>query len=1092
MFPFIRRARGFPGPLLALTLILCVGCFVSCLTGAEAVRRPFALAAGGAEATLEAFSVQADAPVVFPLREVRGVTTNPVHGDFAPREALQRLVAGTGLEVKQNEDTGTFVVRRERPALPPQGPPQHNDSPPMKRYPFFSLLAGWFAVVPIDGDAQTAKAAKVPTSAEVVELSPFVVVTEKDTSWFASNTLAGSRMNSPLTDVAASLDVFTADFIQDLGATDLNELNRYAINHTDSTTLGAGNLDPQVISNSGMSVRGLATTTGRNYFPWPNPTDLYNIDRVEQARGPNGILFGVGSAGGITTSTTKRAAVNRSSGSIQFEGGSYEYQRSSLDYNHVLRKDRLALRLNLMKQLSHSAVSHEETDRDGVALAGTWRPFAHTTITAGFESFNYYNSQSSRTVPGDRSSYWEAQGSKQTPKIGGGNTNPYTAADQNSFGITSTGTNQLWTFISNGGVPLINTRNMATAQAFNASHPDPVSGTTGDVVATRFRGIERVNTFGPSSFRSMDIKDYSLNIEQRVSKGLYAEAAYDQYYSDWNGYRTNPPVLQADPNAFLPNGATNPYAGQHYLQNNWLRDLGFRNGERWRISASYEANFGARFGRHRLAASYEGAEEELQAGRYFENYTVNGRLFNADPNNGNNRVAYRTYVDPHDPSTVAFGPRTFVPYSWTDAAGNSYQTYWARNTVNGTDSTTRSRARMVADQVYFLRDKLVITGGYREEDLRFLNRAAYVRSADGLEYVRPAASVFSSVNSILRTKTLGGVMHFNPSFSAFANISNNNGPASQLAVELYPDGRPAPSPQGRGRDLGFMVNLVKNRLAFRVTHYETSATKERFTGGVLNNVTLVNQNVMDRLLDPAGNGDPAFGGVSGSDSDRYVSVADYNSRLFRSTGSLRDSRSKGYELQIQGQPLEEWNVRLTYAHTKVKRANVAPELVEWWSGARPYFAAFPQTLLVSGTNTLAQTIATLDNYFTNSILIPQETSVGYRLHNANFISSYAFRQGRLNGFTVGGGARYQSRNVIGVTASGGNIYGEPLFDLDVFAKYTTKGPRDTRVTCQVNGAGVNRGDFKLVPISINAAKDGADAVTVLFPATWKASVRLDF
>ena len=166
--------------------------------------------------------------------------------------------------------------------------------------------------------------------------------------------------------------------------------------------------------------------------------------------------------------------------------------------------------------------------------------------------------------------------------------------------------------------------------------------------------------------------------------------------------------------------------------------------------------------------------------------------------------------------------------------------------------------------------------------------------------------------------------------------------------------------------------------------------------------------------------------------------------------------------------------------------------MEWWSGARPYFAAFPQTLLVSGTNTLAQTIATLDNYFTNSILIPQETSVGYRLHNANFISSYAFRQGRLNGFTVGGGARYQSRNLIRVQGSGGYIYGEPLFDLDVFAKYTTKGPRDTRVTCQVNGAGVNRGDFKLVPISINAAKDGADAVTVLFPATWKASVRLDF
>ena len=120
MLPLFRQSRGSPGPLLALTLILCVGCFVSCLTGAEAVRRSFALAAGGAEATLEAFSVQADAPVVFPLREVRGVTTNPVHGDFAPREALQRLIAGTGLEVKQDGETGSFVVRRERSVLPPR------------------------------------------------------------------------------------------------------------------------------------------------------------------------------------------------------------------------------------------------------------------------------------------------------------------------------------------------------------------------------------------------------------------------------------------------------------------------------------------------------------------------------------------------------------------------------------------------------------------------------------------------------------------------------------------------------------------------------------------------------------------------------------------------------------------------------------------------------------------------------------------------------------------------------------------------------------------------------------------------------------
>jgi iron complex outermembrane receptor protein len=164
-----RRARGFPGPLLALTLILCVGCFASCLSGAEAVRRPFALAAGGAEATLEAFSVQADVPVVFPLREVRGVTTNPVHGDFAPREALQRLVAGTGLDVKQDGETGSFVVRRGRPALPPQGRASAAGPPApatlrqseMKTKKSRTLLGAWLAFALGVGSA--APAADTPT-----------------------------------------------------------------------------------------------------------------------------------------------------------------------------------------------------------------------------------------------------------------------------------------------------------------------------------------------------------------------------------------------------------------------------------------------------------------------------------------------------------------------------------------------------------------------------------------------------------------------------------------------------------------------------------------------------------------------------------------------------------------------------------------------------------------------------------------------------------------------------------------------------------------------------------------------------------------
>ncbi len=119
MSPLPRRAGRFLGLLLALTLILCVGSPLSRLVAAEEGRRLFALAAGGAEATLEAFSEQAGAQIVYLLEDVRGVSTQAVRGDFAIREALERLVAGTGLVVMRDERTGAFVLKRERPLQPP-------------------------------------------------------------------------------------------------------------------------------------------------------------------------------------------------------------------------------------------------------------------------------------------------------------------------------------------------------------------------------------------------------------------------------------------------------------------------------------------------------------------------------------------------------------------------------------------------------------------------------------------------------------------------------------------------------------------------------------------------------------------------------------------------------------------------------------------------------------------------------------------------------------------------------------------------------------------------------------------------------------
>src|SRR2546429_318795 len=52
-----------------------------------------------------------------------------------------------------------------------------------------------------------------------IELSPFVVNEERDTGYAATDSLAGTRLRTPLKDIAASVSVITKDFLNDIGAT---------------------------------------------------------------------------------------------------------------------------------------------------------------------------------------------------------------------------------------------------------------------------------------------------------------------------------------------------------------------------------------------------------------------------------------------------------------------------------------------------------------------------------------------------------------------------------------------------------------------------------------------------------------------------------------------------------------------------------------------------------------------------------------------------------------------------------------------------------------------------------------------------------
>jgi hypothetical protein len=105
------------GSGLLISLYIFLGS--ATLATAQAIKKSFALPAGSAEKTLRLFSAQSGLPILFPTDVTKGVRTQAVRGEFPPREALDKMLAGTVLSAVQDEKTGSLTIKRH---ADPNGP----------------------------------------------------------------------------------------------------------------------------------------------------------------------------------------------------------------------------------------------------------------------------------------------------------------------------------------------------------------------------------------------------------------------------------------------------------------------------------------------------------------------------------------------------------------------------------------------------------------------------------------------------------------------------------------------------------------------------------------------------------------------------------------------------------------------------------------------------------------------------------------------------------------------------------------------------------------------------------------------------------
>lgn len=243
-----------------------------------------------------------------------------------------------------------------------------------------AALVGSSAILmtsPVTGFAETK--AEI-TLQEVDVVAPAVSDTQPVKGYNAKRSSASTKTDTDLRDVPQAISVITQDQIQDQSVQSIAEAIRYVPGV--QAAQGEGNRDALIF-------RGNATT-GDFFLDGVRDDvqtyrDIYNTDRIEVLKGPNGMIFGRGGAGGAINRVSKEAGWDPIS-QITASYGAYDQRRISADFGQAIN-DAVAFRINAVYENSDSYRDGVDLKRYGVTPTITIKPTDKTKITLGVEYF---------------------------------------------------------------------------------------------------------------------------------------------------------------------------------------------------------------------------------------------------------------------------------------------------------------------------------------------------------------------------------------------------------------------------------------------------------------------------------------------------------------------------------------------------------------------------------------------------------------------------------------------------------------------------------------------------------------------------------
>ncbi len=974
----------------------------------------------------------------------------------------------------------------------------------MKTYRHVSLAVS-LLLLPSVARAQSTPASAARSSASAdpgspAVLSPFEVRTDKDQGYAASNTLSGTRLNSSLANIPASIQVLTKELILDLNVTDYEGYLNFATNsgRDFSDTTGLASVQQ---GNNQIRIRGFTgAAQTRDYFQSITRSDRFSIDRFEVSRGPNSILFGIGGPGGVVNAGSKFALLgSKARDEVRATVGSWNNRRVEADFNRELVRGKFAVRLNGLFEDKEGWRDFEFEKRKGIAVATAWQPWRTTRLRTNYEYVDTRQLQAMPFPVSDFSDAWIRAGrplaSGPIFELG----TPAPAGTQATFANQIRFAPQVSPNAYRYGDNLVVDANPTLAGAQRVRFFETINGpnaTSGGTIASTIPGVvpDSANLGGPGSTSNNRSGLFTALLEQRLGP-VNVELGYNRqedmwrsnFVIPWNQLGLRGDANRELPGTYLPTGtlgatppgqlianpfAPNPFAGKFYVEGQAGYRLQRRVADNYRATLSYELDLRRRskwLGQHQVAALAQRVEDEFYNVAYSE-YNTAGRDNTLPVTNAANAIVRRTYVDfttpggargAHDPwSNPITSPGVRPEFL---SSGGAARTSTLVDTI------------MAVMQSNFLEERLVVTFGARR-DKQENNRAGgsvLIPNAEPFGGTRTENTVYTSAGLTSfsgNTRTFGAVLRPVRWAALVFNASDSIRPVTARDLLNNPLG----PQEGVGKDYGVRFFLFENRVVLGVTRYDTD------------NVNGIYDPISTRTT-----AIPAIAGIYQAFTDARVPAKYQFSDLESASRDNADSDGGGWEVELTANPTSKWRLSLNYARADLELANVGKRMGAFLRAETPFWQQNAAVPYLSRNGNLETFVRTRDgtpqrdfatnparvsdaSQFAQDIIATNNQQEGqaplaHQRESLNFFNSFSLPRLPLLGerFGAGFGASYRSAAVIGYNGKT-PLYGRSLVIWNGMLKKRFQLPQNRGLELQLN---VNNlfGEEDILPFAATAA-----------------------